>query len=133
MLAEERGQRVEIETEAGASARADARWITVALLNLLHNAIRYAPMGSRIVVRARRRDSDALLEVRDDGPGIAPADQERIFERFVRLDPARHGEGAGLGLSIARWAVEANGGRIEVESARGQGSTFRIVLPRAEP
>jgi two-component system phosphate regulon sensor histidine kinase PhoR len=69
--------------------------------------------------------------VRDTGPGIAPADLTRIFERFYRLDRARgrRSGGAGLGLAIARWIAEAHGGRIEVQSTVGRGSTFTVVLP----
>jgi signal transduction histidine kinase len=65
------------------------------------------------------------------GPGIAPAHHEKIFERFYRVDAGRSSDigGLGLGLAIARWAVEANGGRIELESEEGKGSLFRIVLP----
>jgi len=73
----------------------------------------------------------ARVAVRDDGPGIAPADLERIFERFFRVDQARtrRDGGAGLGLAIARWIAEAHDGRIEVRSALGQGSAFTLVLP----
>ena len=77
------------------------------------------------------RDQAAVVEVTDSGPGIAPEQQARVFERFYRVDPSRSVErGAGLGLSIAQWAVAANGGRIELASGVGRGSTFRIVLPR---
>ncbi len=73
----------------------------------------------------------ASLDVIDTGPGIAPQHRERIFDRFYRVDQARSRErgGTGLGLSVARWAVEAHSGRIELESEEGKGSTFRIVLP----
>jgi signal transduction histidine kinase len=73
-----------------------------------------------------------VLEVQDTGPGIAAEHRGRIFDRFYRVDPGRARErgGAGLGLSIARWAVELHGGRIELESELGRGSTFRIHLPQ---
>ena len=71
------------------------------------------------------------MEVKDDGPGIAPEHQARVFDRFYRVDKSRsrEGGGAGLGLAIVKWAVEANGGRIELISREDQGSTFRIRLP----
>ena len=74
-----------------------------------------------------------MIEVEDSGPGIPTAHQERVFERFYRVDQARSRDtgGMGLGLAIARWAVEANGGRIELESVGGQGTLFRVVLPRS--
>ena len=74
-----------------------------------------------------------MIDVRDNGPGIADVHQQRIFERFYRVDPGRSREsgGVGLGLSIARWAVEANGGRIELASEEGKGSSFRVLLPAA--
>ena len=86
----------------------------------------------RLIVIRVSASGDGSIEVRDTGPGIAAAHRERIFERFYRVDDARSREtgGAGLGLAIARWAVEANGGRIEVDSDEGHGSLFRIVLPR---
>ena len=75
----------------------------------------------------------AAIEVQDVGPGIAAAHRQKIFERFYRVDAARSSDmgGLGLGLAIARWAVEANGGRIELESEEGKGSLFRIVLSAA--
>src|SRR5438445_8390665 len=84
----------------------------------------------RIAVKARA-SGEATIDVQDTGPGIPAAHRTRIFERFYRLDEARSREtgGFGLGLAIARWAVEANGGRIEVDSAEGRGTLFRIVLP----
>jgi len=75
----------------------------------------------------------AMIEVRDTGPGIPAAHRDRIFDRFYRVDTSRSREegGVGLGLAIARWAVEANGGQIELASDQSRGSLFRVVLPAA--
>jgi signal transduction histidine kinase len=110
---------------------ADRRLLRQAVLNIVHNAIRYAPSQSRITVRCSRRNGAAVIEVADEGPGIAPEHRQRIFDRFYRIDQARSRAegGTGLGLAIAKWSVEHQGGRIEAESEVGKGSVFRIVLP----
>jgi two-component system phosphate regulon sensor histidine kinase PhoR len=99
--------------------------------NLLINAVNYTPDGGQIVVRTRYHDGEIIAEMQDNGIGIAAEEHERIFNRFYRADPARSSElgGMGVGLSIARKIVEAHGGRIELESAPGKGSTFRVLLP----
>lgn len=105
-----------------------------ALTNLLVNAINYTPDGGQIVVRTGFRLGDILIEIEDNGIGI-PADQhERIFSRFFRGDPARNVDrgGMGVGLSIVRKVIEAHGGRVEVVSAPGEGSTFRVLLPQLQ-
>jgi two-component system phosphate regulon sensor histidine kinase PhoR len=101
--------------------------------NLLDNAIRYSPEGGRITVSASAREGELIVSVSDTGIGIPKAEQERIFERFYRVDAARSREsgGTGLGLSIAKHLVESHGGRIEVDSEVGRGSTFSIILPRS--
>jgi two-component system phosphate regulon sensor histidine kinase PhoR len=101
------------------------------LLNLVENAITYTPPGGQIELSLAVADGMARLAVRDSGPGIAPEELTRIFERFYRLDRARARRtgGAGLGLAIVRWIAEAHGGRVEVESRVGQGSTFTVLLP----
>ncbi len=103
------------------------------LQNLLDNAIQYTPDGGRITVRARAEDRRIVFNVSDTGIGIPRTDQERIFERFYRVDAARSREvgGTGLGLSIAKHIVEAHGGRIWVESAVGQGFDFYFSVPVA--
>lgn len=101
----------------------------------IHNAIKYSPTDAEIRVQVQPgKDSQAIVEVIDKGPGVSQEDQSRIFDRFYRVDKARSREwgGAGLGLAIARWAVEVHGGQITVESAEGEGSTFRITLPPAD-
>jgi two-component system phosphate regulon sensor histidine kinase PhoR len=99
------------------------------------NAIKYTPAGGRIRVRASELPAAVTIDVIDTGPGIAPELRTRIFDRYDRGGDARIGGvgGAGLGLSISKWAVEANGGQLTLEPAAGPGagSTFRITLPRA--
>lgn len=113
---------------------ADRERIEEVLLNLLDNAVKYAPKGSRIRVRGQATEEDAIVSVADTGQGIPLREQERIFERFQRLDnsSARRTQGAGLGLYICRAIVEAHGGRIWVSSVMGRGSTFNFSLPRDE-
>jgi heavy metal sensor kinase len=130
VLAEEKNQRIEIMAE-NLAVRADRELLRLALLNLIHNAIRYSGEGTVIWLRVKPRDRTPLVEVMDQGPGVAAEHQHKIFERFYRVDKARSraSGGAGLGLSIARWAVERQGGHIELESELGHGSLFRIVMP----
>jgi signal transduction histidine kinase len=98
------------------------------LENLVDNALRYTPSGS-VTVRAAARGSEAVLEVEDTGPGIAPAERSRVFDRFYRGEGAAEG-GSGLGLAIARRIAERHGGRIELADASpGRGLLVRVVLP----
>jgi signal transduction histidine kinase len=99
--------------------------------NLLSNALRYAPRGGRITVRAVDEKREVIVTVTDDGPGVPPEDLPHLFERFWRGDRARRQAtgGSGLGLTIARSLVEAHGGRIWAESVEGEGSTFAFALP----
>jgi two-component system phosphate regulon sensor histidine kinase PhoR len=101
--------------------------------NLADNAVKYTPEGGRITLRAALQAGMALLEVRDTGPGIEKQHQERIFERFYRVDKARSRElgGTGLGLSIVKHCAAALGGQVSVESEPGKGSAFRVKLPLA--
>ena len=98
--------------------------------NLLANAIRHSPDRGRLVVRAAAGARAVELEVVDEGPGIAPADRGRVFERFYRADSARSGGGSGLGLAIARWIVELHGGAIRAEDAAPHGCRIVVELPR---
>jgi len=102
-----------------------------ALMNIVHNAVRYARPQTGITIRASRRDAHTVIEVADQGPGIAAEHQPKIFDRFYRADKgrARSEGGHGLGLAIAKWSVERQGGCIEVESEVGKGSVFRITMP----
>lgn len=125
---------LQIEVPPGLPAvRGDAGLLTEVLQNLLDNAIQYTTAGGRICVTAEIRAREAVISVSDTGIGIPLADQERIFERFYRVDAARSREagGTGLGLSIARHIVDAHGGRIWVDSEVGAGSTFSFSIPLA--
>lgn len=148
-----RVRRIELIDEIGAARRAappneeadpviqaDPSKLNQILSNLLDNAIKYAPEGGKIWIRYRvesdpdetaKGGSPSVIEVEDTGPGIPAADQERIFERFYRVDKARSRDsgGAGLGLAIVKHLVELHGGSIEVESEMGHGSRFQIYLP----
>jgi signal transduction histidine kinase len=130
VLAEEKNQQLEI-VAGQLTVRADRELLRLALLNLVHNAIRYSAEGLVISLRIQRRDANAVVEVVDQGPGIAPEHQKKIFDRFYRIDQARSraSGGAGLGLAIARWAIERQGGHVELESELGRGSLFRILMP----
>ncbi len=101
----------------------------------MDNAIKYSRVDVTIDVRVQSRDNHAVVEIVDRGPGIPAEHRQRIFDRFFRVDQARSREsgGTGLGLAIAKWAVEANGGQIEVEEAPIGGSVFRITLPLNTP
>jgi heavy metal sensor kinase len=131
VLAEERSQTVIVEAEVPTEAQVDLVLLREALVNVVDNAIKYSQAGAEIHIRVlSKAQGGPAIEVIDAGPGIAPEHQARIFDRFYRVDEGRSRDrgGSGLGLAIARWAVEANGGRIEVESERARGSVFRIVL-----
>ena len=132
VLADEKNQEWTVDIAEHVTAACDASILRLAVTNVMYNAIKYTPNKGEIRVAARRSTlGDAVIEIQDTGPGIAVTHRERIFERFYRVDDARSREagGIGLGLAIARWAVEANGGRIELESEEGHGAMFRIVLP----
>ena len=101
------------------------------VLNLLDNAVKYTPPGGQVFVSLERQNGTARIVVRDTGIGISAADQVHVFDRFYRVDKARSRTlgGAGLGLSIVQWIVDAHGGTINLESAQGQGSKFTVELP----
>ncbi len=102
------------------------------LLNLVSNALKFTPDGGQVTINLRHEDYDAVIEVSDTGIGIGAEDKERIFDRFFQTDSSRarhHGEGVGLGLSIAKWIVESHHGTISVSSEPGKGTSFTVKLP----
>ena len=111
--------------------RADSDALEEVVQNLLDNAFKYTGAQKRIVVDVRRAGRDVEIAVSDNGPGIARADQNRIFDSFYRVDDrlSRATEGSGLGLALTRHIVHAHGGKIRVESEPGKGAQFVVVLP----
>jgi two-component system phosphate regulon sensor histidine kinase PhoR len=113
--------------------RMDENAMTLVLLNLVDNAIKYAGEGGEVAVRLARVPGGVALSVRDRGPGISPDDQQRVFERFYRATNARvrNVRGSGIGLALVKHIAEAHGGRVELASAPGQGATFTVFVPAA--
>jgi len=111
---------------------ADERMVKQVLFNLLTNALKFTPETGHIDVTVRAEGDHVVLRVRDDGVGIAQADQARIFEEFQQVGTSQLQEGTGLGLAISRRFVELHGGSLGVESAPGEGSTFCFTLPRIQ-
>jgi two-component system, OmpR family, phosphate regulon sensor histidine kinase PhoR len=114
---------------------ADPTRLRQVLVNLLENAVKYSPERGDVEVRIEARDDRLRFLVRDEGIGVPPDEQRRIFDKFVRLDADLTGgvTGTGLGLHIARGFVTAMGGTVSVSSAPGRGSTFVVDLPAAAP
>lgn len=132
LLSKSRHLTVVVDDIAPVRVSGSADRLKQLLLNLVQNAIKFTPDGGTITLTLRQRGPEALIAVRDTGIGIAPEDQKHIFDRFYQTDTSRQytdGGGAGLGLSIARWIVEAHGGTIAVESAPEAGSVFTVTLP----
>lgn len=133
VLAEEKHQTITLNFKEDVHVNVDRSSVRQALTNLLDNAIKYAPAESNIGINVGNRSgNEVFVEISDYGSGIPEEAIDQIFERFYRVDKGRSREcgGAGLGLSISKWAVESNGGRIEVESIINQGSLFRVIFPK---
>jgi signal transduction histidine kinase len=130
--AERRGIRLRQRVEpAQARVMGDGALLERALMNLLDNAVKYSPAGSEVWLGLRPEDGQIHCWVADTGPGITHSDQERLFQRFQRLDPDPRTRGAGLGLAFVKTVVDRHGGRIEVDSESGRGSCFSLWLPAA--
>jgi two-component system phosphate regulon sensor histidine kinase PhoR len=117
--------------DRGIALRGDRKQMEQALVNLLENAVKYTDSGGTVTVEAKREGSEIHFIVSDTGCGIPEEHLPRIFDRFYRVDKARSREmgGTGLGLSIVKHVAQAHGGRVEVESTPGRGSTFKIIVP----
>jgi signal transduction histidine kinase len=130
LVAEEKRQWLELDCPDHLLAVFDPALLRLALMNLAQNAIRYSPPGKAIRMRALAGKGVVMVEVADEGPGIAPEHQQKIFERFYRVDKARSRAegGVGLGLAIVKWSVERMGGSVELASEPGRGSVFTLRL-----
>ena len=135
LLAEDKGISVNCNVEQEAGVEGDRARIKQVVVNLLDNAIKYTPSGGSIQLNVRASDGKAILEVIDTGIGIPAGALPHVFERFFRVDQARSRDigGAGLGLAIVKSICAAHGGQVEVESAEGRGSRFKVEMPLAQP
>jgi signal transduction histidine kinase len=135
VAADRREISLSVETDHTPPIRGDAHRLGQMVDNLLSNAIKFTPQGGRVTARLRSRNGAATIEVKDSGVGITTTEQERIFERAFRASTAKDAKtpGLGLGLTIVDAIVERHGGRIQVESERGVGTTFRVELPLDAP
>jgi signal transduction histidine kinase len=127
-----RGVPIGFEVEDGLPGiKADPDLLAQAVTNVLGNAIKYSPPGKNVGITVRTDDEDILIEVVDNGYGIAPQDIERIFEKFYRVPRAESADqqGTGLGLTLVREIMESHGGQVTAQSELGRGSTFTLRLP----
>ena len=130
-LTGERQVRLEVDGGGAGELRADADKLTQVLLNLLSNAVKHSPDGTTVRLRARRGEGETVrLEVEDEGAGIPPGMEERVFERFAQLEAGDERGGSGLGLTICREIVEHHGGRVWAVPGRAAGALFIVELPR---
>ncbi len=132
--AESKNIELVVGGHSGALVYGDQDLLVTALRNLIDNAIRYSPENTRVGIGVRSKDGLVAVSVTDQGEGLSPEDQERVFERFYRVDAARsrHTGGTGLGLSIVKHVISNHGGEVTLWSKPGQGSTFTIRLPEME-
>ncbi|HEY3573807.1 MAG TPA: ATP-binding protein [Arthrobacter sp.] len=132
--AESKNIQIVIGGHAEAKVYGDQDLLVTALRNLIDNAIRYSPENTRVGIGVRSKEGLVSVSVTDQGEGLSPEDQERVFERFYRVDAARsrHTGGTGLGLSIVKHVVSNHGGEVTLWSQPGQGSTFTLRLPEME-
>ncbi|MEF9873612.1 MAG: ATP-binding protein [Glutamicibacter sp.] len=134
LIAEEKGIAITVGGHLEEPILGDADLLMTAIRNLIDNAIRYSPENTTVGVGIRQRDGYAQISVTDQGPGISAEEQERVFERFYRVDSARSRQtgGTGLGLSIVKHVLANHGGEVSLWSQPGHGSTFTLRLPLAD-
>lgn len=128
-IAGEKDIAVEAKIQPGIYGKADQTLMIRLWSNLLQNAIRYGKPGGHIWVSVEKEENQIRMSVKDDGIGIAPKDLPHIWDRFYQVDPSRNSESSGLGLSMAKWIVEAHHGQISAISEPGKGTTFTCIFP----
>lgn len=130
-LANPKGTTILFEKIPSGNLNADPIRLRQVLDNLISNAVKYSPPGSRVWIRVRKREPEWRFEIKDEGPGIKLADRQKLFKDFARLSakPTGGEKSTGLGLAITRRLVDAHGGKIGVESQEGQGATFWFTIP----
>lgn len=128
--AERAGVALHLPPLPGPEAEVDRTAMLRVVSNLLDNAVKFSPSGSSVDVTLGEEAGSTTITVRDHGPGIAPSDLPRVFERFYKGDTSRSGTGVGLGLAIVKHAVRAHSGTVEVVSTPGEGAAFTVTLPR---
>src|SRR5690606_2968557 len=128
-----RGVSFQVHAPADLRVRADPGALEQVLVNLIENAVKYGPEGGHVELVALEQGAMVRIEIRDEGPGIAPAHRRRVFERFYRVDPgrSRHMGGTGLGLAIVKNLTEAMGGDVGVDPREPQGSCFWVRIAKA--
>ena len=129
VLAAERGVTIRAKLPSDIAFRGDEDLLRQLVLNVLQNAVQHTPSGGAVAIDLQRDPTAVSVRVSDTGPGIPERDRERIFDRFVQLDPSRRGQGTGLGLPIARWIAEAHHGTLVLERSGPDGTTFCVSLP----
>ena len=127
--AAEKGVALTLDQTEGAAVF-DPKWTEEAVCNLLDNALKYTPPGGSVTVEVKNYELFSAIRVRDTGPGIAEAEQAKIFGRFYRASGAWQTEGVGIGLYLTRQIAEKQGGYVKVDSMPGMGSTFSLYIPR---
>ena len=131
VLTDEKRLRLMVQGDQSAVADGDRILLRQALVNILHNAIKYSPPGAVVsVLVGDKKDLGCVIEITDNGPGIPSEHQTKVFDRFYRVDQGRSRDsgGAGLGLAIAKWTIDAHGGDLSLQSGQSGGCTFRISL-----
>jgi signal transduction histidine kinase len=131
VLAEEKRQKLVINILAETLIEGDPLLLRQALINVLHNAVKFSPANGHVTITTRCGEDQVEIRIQDSGPGIPVGDRGKVFDRFYRVDSSRAREsgGVGLGLSIARWAVQVQMGEIQILDEGDTGATFSITLP----